>query len=115
MRCCARAVNRMKRTHFLTVADAPSSGPVQRRSDPPGCCAVVVSSAPMALVPPERDGDTASLVGSPERCPEVALTFRGVGVDQNALRPIVSAHLSAPTTICRSEGRLRKGEAGTVG
>ncbi|EIZ86478.1 hypothetical protein WYO_0838 [Methylobacterium sp. GXF4] len=45
----ARPVNRMKRTHFLTVADAPSSGPIQRRSNLPGCCLVVVLALP---VPP---------------------------------------------------------------
>jgi hypothetical protein len=40
-----------------------------------------LSSASTPLMTPQRDGDPSSLIGSPERCSEVALTFRGVGVD----------------------------------
>jgi hypothetical protein len=40
---CARPGDRIERTYFFEAVDAPSGGPIQRRSDLPGCCAVVVS------------------------------------------------------------------------
>jgi hypothetical protein len=39
---CTRPGDRIRRTRFLEAVDAPSGGPIQRRSDLPGCCAVVV-------------------------------------------------------------------------
>lgn len=58
----------------------------------------------MPLVAPQSHRNAASLVGPPERRPEIALGLRGEGIGQHPIRPIVPTHFGTPDAIGGREG-----------